>query len=81
MKKLAYVGPEGGGVRLEGGFLLPHGETVAVTDALHEEFLTRRAKEFEDREVPPINYPKPEPAPADADPAPADPASGEGGKG
>jgi hypothetical protein len=50
MKKLAYIGPEGAGVRLESGLLMPHGATVAVPDALHDEFLKTRPHEFESRE-------------------------------
>jgi hypothetical protein len=50
MKKLAYVGADLGGIRLESGLLLGHGATVDVPDPIHAELLARRPGEFEDRE-------------------------------
>jgi hypothetical protein len=50
MKKLAYVGADLGGVALESGLKLPHGQAVAVPDTIHAELLAKRPAEFEDRE-------------------------------
>lgn len=39
MKKITYVGSIGGGVEIEGGVVVEHGDTVDVADELAERLL------------------------------------------
>lgn len=48
--KIRYIGDMGGGVVLENGQHLPHGEYRPVDDAIAEKLIKERPKDFETEE-------------------------------